>query len=268
MQEFYQITDEGTLQGVERQFISLAHDHRMNLATEPTVSGGEYNWGAWWARYGPYLDGSAFESGPCAEVGASCWPIAADRDAAKPEFLAACRSIVELCEQRKLLGKAFYFAWDEPNDAKSYAEIRRIGQWVDEAVGDKLPVMVTESPVPEDAAWGSLVGAVDIFCGMPDDERQIPLAKARGEQVWVYNGGPAGGPYIDVRPSAWPLGGPRLALRAGWLVHVGRDLLAAEALRPETGHRPLCRPADLRRDQTRPRRRDAVPRRLGVAAER
>lgn len=214
LQEFYQITDEGTLQGVERQFIRLAHDHRMNLATEPTVSGGEYNWGAWWARYGPYLDGSAFEDGPCAEVGANCWPIAADRDADKPAFLAACRAIVKFCEQKKLLGKAFYFAWDEPNDAQAYAEIRRLGQWVDEAVGDRLPVMVTESPVPQDPSWGSLVGAVDIFCGMPSDERQIGLAKARGEQVWVYNGGAAGAPLLDCPtlgvvawgPAAWRFG--------------------------------------------------------------
>jgi hypothetical protein len=214
LKEFYQIEDEGTLLGVEQQFIELAHDHRMNLATEPTASNGEHNWGAWWARYGPYLDGSAFDSGPCAETGASCWPIAADRDAAEADFKAACRSIVAFCKSRGLLDKVFYFAWDEPNDAAAYREIRRIGRWVDEAVGDALPVMVTESPVPQEADWGSLVGSVDIFCAMPDDERQIGLAKQRGDSVWVYNGGPAGGPYIDCPtlgvtawgPAAWRFG--------------------------------------------------------------
>ena len=212
--EFYGIQDAGTLEGMEAQFIKLAHDHRMNLATEPTGSDGAFNWGAWWARYGPYLAGTAFDDGPCAETGAMCWPIAANRDVDEASFKAACRSIVQFCKARGLLGKAFYFAWDEPGDAGAYEQIRRIGRWVHEAVGDALPVMVTESPVPEDAGWGTLVGSVDIFCAMPSDPRQIGLAHQRGEKLWVYNGGAAGAPYVDCPtlgvtawgPAAWRFG--------------------------------------------------------------
>ncbi|MBI2297830.1 MAG: DUF4091 domain-containing protein, partial [Armatimonadetes bacterium] len=214
--EFYG-ADATLLPALERQFQRLAHDHRVSLATEPELSGGGFDWGAWWVRYGPYLDGSAFDSGPCRGVGANLWPVGISHDASKDDFQAAARSAVEFCGGKHLLERVFLGLWDEPGSGQDYADIRRFAGWAHEAVGRRLPVMVTEQVQPEKPEWGSLLGAVDIFCSDKSSDADMALARARGAAIWVYNGGLGGGPYIDLPPLAvtvwgaaawrWRLGG-------------------------------------------------------------
>jgi hypothetical protein len=57
---------------LQRSWVGLAHAHRMAIEimlTRPARgAGGALDWEAWAARYGPYVDGSAFTEGPRAGV--------------------------------------------------------------------------------------------------------------------------------------------------------------------------------------------------------
>lgn len=193
---------------VERQFYQLAHQHRMNLATEPEVSDGNFPWGKWWARFGPYLDGSAYKERVGRGVGACLWPIRLDPAASEENFKAACRSVVAFFEPKGLLDRLFVFSIDEPNSRQDYETVRRLGRWIDEAVGDKLPLMLTEQIRPQNPAWGSLVGYVDIWNSGQSSLEEMAVRRAAGDRIWVYNAGLAGEPYIDtpgleMRTWAW-----------------------------------------------------------------
>lgn len=206
--EFYHAADEATVIAIEAKYQALAHRHRMSLATEAALDNGNFRWGAWWARFGPYLSGSAFKDGPCRQVGANAWPIAVSRHVGQEDFTAAAQSIVRFFTDRKLLHRVFYFAWDEPADAEAYEEIRRLGRWLDAAVGDKLPMMVTEQVSPQEPGFGSLLGAVDIFCSSKTSDPEMAMLRQRGKQVWVYNGGLGGAPYVDTPAAAVAAWGP------------------------------------------------------------
>lgn len=82
----------------------------------------------------------------------------------------------------------FLYLIDEPNDAAAYAYIRKWGQAVRQA-RSVVKVMVTEQTQPEEAAWGDLYGAVDIWCPLfPHFDAQNAAARQRlGETVWAYN---------------------------------------------------------------------------------
>lgn len=214
LSEFYGV-EGGELEAIERQYHKLAHDHRVSLATEPDV-GPRFDWGAWWARYGGYLDGSAFTAGPCARVGANLWPVAITCIDDKTEFQAACRDVVRFFESKKLLDRVFLGLGDEPGDAEAYERIRRLGSWAHEATGKKLRTMVTEQVQPEQPAWGTLLGSVDIFCSARSSDADMAFARARGADIWVYNGGLAGGPYIDCPPLGVTAWGP-----AAWRWQLG-----------------------------------------------
>ncbi|NUQ02019.1 MAG: hypothetical protein HUU35_19400, partial [Armatimonadetes bacterium] len=157
--EFYQTQNDAELMAYEQVYQQLAHDHRMTLATEPMLGDGRFNWSAWWARYGGYLDGSAFTRGPGRGAGATCWPIGLSHEATPEDFAAACRSAVAFFKGRGLLEKVFTCIWDEPGDKAAYDRIRELGRQVDEAVGNRLPVMVTEQVQPQEPGWGSLLPA-------------------------------------------------------------------------------------------------------------
>lgn len=208
--EYYQI-EGAALHAMEEDFQRLAHDHRVSLATEPMLDNGNFNWGAWWARYGPYLDGSAFTSGPCQGVGANLWPIGISHESSEDDFKAAAEAVVRFFSSQKMLDRVFLGLWDEPGSAEDYAAIRKFGNWVDEAVGNKLKVMVTEQVTPEKSSWGTLLKAVDIFCSAGTTDQQMAELRGRGDQAWVYNAGLAGGPYLDTPalgvtawgPAAW-----------------------------------------------------------------
>ncbi|MCC7491654.1 MAG: DUF4091 domain-containing protein [Fimbriimonadaceae bacterium] len=197
LREYYKTTNDAELAGLEDAFHQMAHDHRATLGTEPQIGDGGFNWTRWWARYGGYLSGKAFTSGPCRGAGATSWNIGLQHDADQEGIAAACRSVVDFFGRQGVLDRIFFGLWDEPSTAEHYAEIRRLGGWVDAAIGQRVPTMVTEQVQPERPEFGTLLSAVDIFCSGQSSDADMALVRQRGGRVWVYNEGLAGGPLID-----------------------------------------------------------------------
>jgi len=81
----------------------------------------------------------------------------------------------------------YMYIIDEPNDENAYKFVRRWGKAV-RAARTKLKVMVTEQTQPQDAAWGDLYGAVDIWCPLFPlfDPENAAKRQALGETVWAY----------------------------------------------------------------------------------
>jgi len=85
-------------------------------------------------------------------------------------------------------GVLFYiYLKDEPNDPAAYAEVRRWGEAI-RAARSVVQVLVVEQTRPQQAAWGDLYGAVDIWC--PLFAAFLPESAARrqaaGETIWAY----------------------------------------------------------------------------------
>lgn len=124
-------------------------------------------------------------------------PLGRDRKAAQ-KYLADWMKILHRfgCGSRGYIALG---ALDEPNDAAAYERVRKWGAFVNEAEKKhrvRLPLMITEQPTPDNAAWGSLVGAVDIWVPHfssvyedmehPQGRRDIAKRLAAGEEVWTY----------------------------------------------------------------------------------
>jgi hypothetical protein len=82
---------------------------------------------------------------------------------------------------------AYVYVIDEPNDAKAYEEIRKRAKLIHEAQPG-LKVLCTEQPAPQDPAWGTLVGSVDIWVPLWTlfDEKSVAERQKAGEEVWSY----------------------------------------------------------------------------------
>jgi hypothetical protein len=80
---------------------------------------------------------------------------------------------------------------DEPNTAQQYAETRRWAQLVHEAAPG-VPFLVTESPVPDNAEWGTLAGFANNFSihgnalNRPDVKKAIREEQAKGGEITWY----------------------------------------------------------------------------------
>ena len=124
-------------------------------------------------------------------------PLGRDRKAAQA-YLAEWMGLLH----RFGCGERGYIALgdlDEPNDAAAYERVRQWGAMVNEAEqlhGVRLPLMITEQPEPDDASWGRLEGAADIWVPHfsavyqdledPAGKREIAQRLAAGEEVWTY----------------------------------------------------------------------------------
>ena len=85
-------------------------------------------------------------------------------------------------------GVLFYtYLKDEPNDEAAYKFVRKWGRAVREAKS-VVKVMVVEQTWTQDAAWGDLYGAVDIWCPLFSLFRPASAAsrQALGETIWTY----------------------------------------------------------------------------------
>jgi hypothetical protein len=81
----------------------------------------------------------------------------------------------------------FVYLTDEPNDPNAYEYVRTWGQAIREA-NSSVKVMVTEQDWPQEEAWGTLHGAVDIWCPLFPLFKPETAAKrqALGETFWAY----------------------------------------------------------------------------------
>jgi Domain of unknown function (DUF4091) len=89
---------------------------------------------------------------------------------------------------------------DEPNNKEQYEAVRDWGKFFKELQterGIKIPLLITEQPLPDNAEWGNLNGSVDIWSALArtvweDIEgskplKLIPERLAAGEQIWTYS---------------------------------------------------------------------------------
>ncbi len=207
---------------IEAEYARMARLHRCNLSTSVypeyngTGTGTVIVWDSWHDAFAArHLDGTIFPdgrgSGPYALPIGQDFPDPADHGGLGSQefedtFITMLQQFRDHFVQRGWFDRSFLYIVDEPNDAEAYDLVRYYGELVDRS-GTGFPLMVTESPQPQDPSWGSLVGAVDIWCAGGDawpgpmHERQ-----AAGEHAWTYNGGEpyAGSQIIDTSGS-----GPR-----------------------------------------------------------
>ena len=101
----------------------------------------------------------------------------------------------------------YWYILDEPSSAAMYRFIRSFGEATRETK-TVVKVLVTEKITPEKFWWGSLYGAVDVWCPpfMHFDPVSAAKRQALGETVWVYtalNWWQIDYPLINFRASAW-----------------------------------------------------------------
>jgi Glycoside hydrolase 123, catalytic domain/Glycoside hydrolase 123 N-terminal domain len=111
---------------------------------------------------------------------------------------------------------AYIYVLDEPNDAAAYETVRRRAGLIHEAQPG-IKVLCTEQPTPEDPAWGTLVGSVDIWVPLWTlfDGPSAAARLAAGDELWSYTALCQGGrdhdtpyweldfPLLDYRIPAW-----------------------------------------------------------------
>jgi len=209
---------------IEAAYARMAREHRCNLSTpvypEYHGSGTEtvVVWDSWHDDFAQrHLDGTIFPDGR----GIDLYALPIGRDYPDPDdhgglgsrefedtFITMLQQFRQHFLARGWYDRSFLYIVDEPNDAAAYDLVRYYGDLVHRS-GSGFPLMVTESPRPQDPSWGSLVGYVDIWCAGggawpgPMQERQ-----AAGEEGWTYNGGEpyAGSQIMDtsgLAPRTW-----------------------------------------------------------------
>jgi len=82
---------------------------------------------------------------------------------------------------------AYVYVVDEPNTQVQYDEVRKRAKMIHEAQPG-LKVLCTEQPVPQDPAWGTLVGSVDVWVPLWAlfDEASVAERQKAGEECWSY----------------------------------------------------------------------------------
>ena len=106
-----------------------------------------------------------------------------DRDKA----LRFYRSWYDYLERKGWARRAYVYMLDEPNDPEAYERVRRLGALVNEAAPG-LRRLVVEQPYTQDPAWGTLDGALDIWCPLFGfvHEPSVQRVIAQGDDVWSY----------------------------------------------------------------------------------
>ncbi|OFW57340.1 MAG: hypothetical protein A2Y75_06140 [Candidatus Solincola sediminis] len=209
---------------IETEYARMARRHRFDASTSiyPEVTGtGNATtiiWDSWHDELASrHLDGTIFPDGR----GEGLYALPISRWFPDPSehgglgsqefedtFITMLRQFRDHFMARGWFSRSFIYMVDEPNTAEAYDLVRYYGSLIDRS-GTGFPCMVSEGPTPQEEAWGSLVGYVDIWCcgwiawPGPMHERQ-----AAGEHGWTYNGGEpyAGSQIIDtsgVGPRTW-----------------------------------------------------------------
>jgi hypothetical protein len=83
------------------------------------------------------------------------------------------------------LDLAYIYLEDEPNDAEQYETVRQQGELIRESGIKRL---CTEQTVTSNPEWGTLYGAVDIWCPLwcLYDEKTARERQTLGEEIWTY----------------------------------------------------------------------------------
>ena len=100
---------------------------------------------------------------------------------------ATLRALAGYLRQKGWLKLAYIYLRDEPNNAEEYETVRQQGALIKEA-DPGIRRMCTEQTVSSNPAWGTLYGAVDVWCPLWGlfDEKTAQERQALGEEIWSY----------------------------------------------------------------------------------
>jgi len=98
---------------------------------------------------------------------------------------AYLRDLAAYLRNKDWLDLAYIYLEDEPNDAEQYETVRQQGALIRES---GIQRMCTEQTVTSNPEWGTLYGAVDIWCPLwcLYDEKTARERQAQGEEIWTY----------------------------------------------------------------------------------
>lgn len=111
-----------------------------------------------------------------------------DPVAEKEKLHAWLKSFDRLAAELNRPGVTFFtYLKDEPNDEEEYHYVQKWGPPV-RAAKSVVKVMVVEQTKPQNEKWGTLHGAVDIWCPLfpLHDEETAAQRRALGETIWTY----------------------------------------------------------------------------------
>jgi len=82
---------------------------------------------------------------------------------------------------------AYIYVLDEPNDAQAYEQVRQRAKLIHEAQPG-IKVLCTEQSIPDNPAWGTLVGSVDIWVPLWPlfNEKADGDRLKAGDELWSY----------------------------------------------------------------------------------
>jgi len=98
---------------------------------------------------------------------------------------AYLRDMAAYLRSKGWLDLAYIYMEDEPNDAEQYETVRQQGELIRES---GIKRMCTEQTVSSNPQWGTLNGAVDIWCPLwcLYDETTARQRQKLGEEIWTY----------------------------------------------------------------------------------
>jgi hypothetical protein len=114
----------------------------------------------------------------------------------------------------------FIYLKDEPNDEEEYRYVQKWGPAI-RAAKSVVKVMVVEQTKASKEEWGTLYGAVDIWCPLfpLHDEETAAQRRALGETIWTYTA------LCQMKPTPWwqidfPLLNYRVPAWIAWRYHM------------------------------------------------
>lgn len=98
---------------------------------------------------------------------------------------AYLRDMAAYLQSKGWLDLAYIYMEDEPNSAEQYETVRQQGELIRES---GIQRMCTEQTVTSNPQWGTLYGAVDIWCPLwfLYDEATARQRQELGEEIWTY----------------------------------------------------------------------------------
>lgn len=137
------------------------------------------------------------------------------------------RSWYAYLEKKGWAKGAYLYMLDEPNDSEAYERVRQLGALVKEAE-PRIRRLVVEQPYTQNSEWGTLDGAIDIWCPLFGfvHEPSVKRVQAQGDEVWSYTALVQSAPryhpeYEEVKednPPYWQMDFPVVSYRiAPWL---------------------------------------------------
>ncbi len=172
---------------VLKNYEIMAHEHGFvngHWGIMPGGAGkeGKVDWTDYDRRFGPVLDGSLFAD----RAPPACWelPFPEGWDPGEEPLRAYCGEVVRHFEEKGWdLGRAFAYVFDERGPHN--AQVKRYGEILKEAGGDRINYFYTCPPHPE------LFGIVDIWCPRASeyDPAAVAARQRQGEKGFFYHAG-------------------------------------------------------------------------------